>query len=181
MKQKTSNIYVLSIGLIIGLLILSVVLTFSDSMLSQKKVGQDPVSLINEYVKLSNSSNFNGIENLISLPPNTFKQEPDIRTITSSQATAKEENIRITASDETTPNLNWIGKEFPETINKDRLDVKLIFEKKIVENQAKILIVLGNKDYVNTLPWAFLLYRKDSESDWKIFDITTPAQAQSYP
>jgi hypothetical protein len=143
-----------------------------------KSTDEKVLTVVQEYLRLSQEGKFEAISELTIPAP-----KEAMKITTKSEASAKDKRpppgaVVITQLGNRN-NLSGVRDDFPRWVF-DTKSRAVKFDKITVEDSfAKVSVNLGNDEKSSLLPWVFLL-SKEKDSNWKIYDIKTPAYAVDY-
>lgn len=162
-------------------------LSLSCSFFSSKETQSLPSDIVKEYLTLSFENNLEGVRN-VTVQNKSFDKSLNQKTEKNID-TNKSNDLQVLPRDgnyeNTLPNypsevyLAWIRNDFPKLIFNSKLEIKSVEEEIIIENKAKVSVILSNNSIITSSHWVFILERIKDE--WKIFDITTESKPISLP
>jgi hypothetical protein len=86
-------------------------------------------------------------------------------------------NVNIESGDDS----HRVRKLYPDFLFTRQFKESRLYQEVIEGNQAKLLVVLTNRETGAATIDAFLLYRENSDDNWRIFKVVDPGWAQDYP
>jgi hypothetical protein len=135
------------------------------------------LAVVQNYVSLSSAGKFDELAELTTAAPKRFRKENKVDASKYPPGTVLV-SPRPDASKKY--DLNELRRGFPQVIHDTGHRIMIVAGTSVKDDLAKVTVHLGNDAQYQALPRVFLLTRDAAGSNWKIFEVSTPAGAEDY-